>query len=114
MGNVALITCKAGTGNSGMPSKTWSIMACDTPIVASFDTTSDLAEVIKLASSGECVEPGNSKALVDAICNSYNSWIKGDMVKGCARDYVRKNASKMVCVQKYIEILQSVVKVSQD
>ena len=53
LGDVALITCKKGVGNSGMPSKTWSIMACDTPIIASFDTDSKLAEILKRACRGD-------------------------------------------------------------
>lgn len=67
LGDVALITCKPGTGNAGMPSKTWSIMACNTPIIASFDTDSDLADVIRDSNAGVCVEPGDVDALINEI-----------------------------------------------
>lgn len=69
LGNVALITCKAGTGKVGMPSKVWSIMACNTPIIASFD--SDLAEVINDSGAGNCVEPENINDLKEAIVTQF-------------------------------------------
>lgn len=69
LGDVALITCKPGVGNSGMPSKTWGIMACNTPIIASFDTNSELADIINKANAGICVNPGDADELSKAILN---------------------------------------------
>lgn len=66
LGDVALVTCKAGTGKAGMPSKIWSIMACNTTVIASFDTDSDLAEVICDSGAGNCVEPENANELKEA------------------------------------------------
>ena len=105
IGDVALITCKPGTGNTGMPSKTWSIMACDTPIIASFDMDSDLAEVLRNSSAGICVEPGNVDALVEAIKENYRTFkMKGNQSSNL-REYVRNNASKEICVKRYIETI---------
>lgn len=100
-GDVALITCKKGVGGSGMPSKTWSIMACGTPIVAAFDTDSELAETIALANAGVCVEPENADALSDAILRMAD----GGAVKYTGgRDYAVENASRETCVRKYVEV----------
>ena len=109
MGNIALITCKPGTGNAGMPSKIWSIMACNTPVIASFDTLSDLADVIRESGAGCCVEPGNAKALSDAVLKSYKLWKQGLDKKINIREYAIKTASKENCVQKYIDTLLNVV-----
>lgn len=103
LGDVALITCKAGVGNSGMPSKTWSIMACNTPIIASFDTDSELAEILQEADAGICVEPENACALADAILAHYAN---GQAECHC-REYVQTKASKDTCVAKYVEILKT-------
>ncbi len=103
VGDVALITCKKGVGNSGMPSKTWSIMACNTPIIASFDVDSELAEIIEKAGAGVCVEPGNSESLVSAILKRYENKNNGENYN--SRDFVIANASKDVCVEKYVEVL---------
>lgn len=106
LGNVALITCKLGTGNAGMPSKMWSIMACNTPIFASFDQKSDLADVIRDSGAGICIEPGNVDALIEVIKEAYVKLKSGTYKLLNLRDYVRKNASKEICVKKYISILQ--------
>ena len=97
MGDVALITCKKGIGKSGMPSKTWSIMACNTPIIASFDTESELENVIRNSESGKSIEPENCSKLIMTIMQFSKA-----SHHGCARDYVEKKASKKLCVEKYI------------
>ncbi len=109
MGDIALITCRPGIGNAGMPSKTWSIMACNTPIVASFDLDSDLADVINKSGAGCCVKPGNAKALKEAIQTAYEDWKKGRVKQNNLRNYVLQTVSKEICVQKYIDAFQSVV-----
>ena len=100
LGDIALITCKKGTGKAGMPSKTWSIMACNTPIIASFDEESDLADVIRNSGAGVCVNPEDVFALSDAIVKvSEMKQKNSDCME--LRKYVLKNASKQICVRKY-------------
>ena len=103
LGDVALITCKKGVGESGMPSKTWSIMACNTPIIASFDTDSELAEILENANAGFCAEPENKYALADAIVE-FAGGKDGKYTNG--RNFVIENASKNMCVGKYIEVCE--------
>jgi glycosyltransferase involved in cell wall biosynthesis len=112
LGDVALITCKAGVGNSGMPSKTWSIMACNTPIIASFDTDSELSTIIREAGAGVCVEPGNDEQLANAIRAYYKRFGPEKKQSINSREYVLKNASKDVCVQKYIEVFENMTEKS--
>lgn len=102
LGDIALIICKKGTGKAAMPSKTWSIMACNTSIIASFDIDSDLANVMKKSGAGVCVEPENTEELTNAILEAY---IKRDRCESNLREYVDRNASKLVCVQRYIDII---------
>ncbi len=103
LGNVALITCKKGTGSSAMPSKTWSIMACNTPIIASFDTDSDLADVLRDSFGGKCVEPGDAHALSEAITQMSQE----TQTEVNLREYVKIHADKTTCLDKYIDILQN-------
>lgn len=111
LGDVALITCKPGTGNAGMPSKMWSIMACNTPIIASFDTDSDLADVIRTSDAGICVKPGDVDALVKTIEASYLDWKPEKQKSLNLREHVRLHASKELCVEKYVRtILDTVCK----
>lgn len=106
LGDVALITCKTGTGKAGMPSKTWSIMACNTPIIAAFDIERDLGEVIRHSKAGECIEPENVDALVDAILRAKNC----EQKQVDLRTYVRDNASKEACVNRYVQVIKNVAK----
>ena len=108
LGDVCLITCKKGVGTSGMPSKTWSIMACNTPIIAAFDTDSELAEIIADANVGLCVEPENAKALADAIGQFAQADVAAYAGKG--RAYVMAHADKKVCTGKYVETIRTCVK----
>ena len=104
LGDVALITCKKGTGNAGMPSKTWSIMACNTPIIASFDIDSDLAGVISDSNAGSCVEPEDVFALSSAIKNnSKMSHCNTNNIE--LREYVYQSAAKQTCVRKYLNTI---------
>ena len=109
VGDIALITCKKGVGKNGMPSKTWSILACNTVVVASFDVESDLARVIKKANAGITIEPENVNKLTQAILKEYIAWKNGDKSQMQYRDYVEQYASKNVCVSAYIEIIKNMV-----
>lgn len=106
LGDVALITCKKGTGQAAMPSKTWSIMACNTPIIASFDLDSELSNILKKSSAGICVEPENVIELKSSILDYYKLKENGLEEKNyCGRKYVEKYASKTYCVNKYVDVI---------
>lgn len=99
LGDVALITCKKGVGGSGMPSKTWSIMACNTPIVAAFDLNSELVDILERTNAGVGAEPENAEAVAQAIMQV----LKGNYTGG--RAYVCEHASKTACVREYVELI---------
>lgn len=103
LGDIALITCKKGVGKAGMPSKTWSIMACNTPIVASFDTGSELDDILSSANAGICIEPENPEKLKDSILD-YKE--KSCSNRSNARNYVFEHVSKKVCVNKYLDMFK--------
>ncbi len=106
LGDAALITCKKGVGNSGMPSKTWSIMACNTPIIAAFDTDSELADVIAKADAGFAVEPEDADKLAAAIADMVDTDVN-NFTGG--REYAIANASKNICTARYVETIKSLL-----
>lgn len=108
LGNIALITCKKGTGIAGMPSKTWSIMACNTPIIASFDIKSELSDILKKSSAGKCVEAESVEELSIAILEEYEYYLKNGLRKINSREFVKQHASKEVCVERYIELFSMI------
>ncbi len=109
MADVCIISCKPGTGGSGMPSKTWTIMAAGTPIIASFDKGSEMEKIITEANCGICTEAGNENTLVEAIENMFFN--KKDMeVMSCnAREYAVQHVSKEKAVQMYINCINDLL-----
>lgn len=105
LGDVALVTCKKGVSQTAMPSKTWNIMACNTPIIASFDTDSELAQILSAAKAGVCVEPENPEALANAIVYAKDHADKKN--KGEAREYVKAYMSRDVGVKKYVQCIET-------
>ncbi|MBQ0110314.1 MAG: glycosyltransferase, partial [Oscillospiraceae bacterium] len=113
LADVGLITCKKGTGNAAMPSKTYSMMACDIPIIASFDVESDLNDILINSGAGKCIEPGNAQLLADEISEMYRHIKSADYSKPDIRDYAVKNFSKNICVNKYVEIIEQAYKTAK-
>lgn len=107
LGDIALITCKKGVGMAGMPSKTWNIMACNTPIVASFDVGSELDLIVTSANAGICVEPESPEKLAKTILQCKEAKAQSMNI---GRKYVMNHASKTICAKKYIDILEREVK----
>lgn len=106
MGDVALITGKKTVGTAAMPSKTWSIMACDTPIIASYATDGELAAILRESGAGICVDPEDPAALAEAIKDA-ESGRKAKIGNSSPREFVKAYASKEACVQAYIKVIES-------
>lgn len=110
LGDVSVIPCKVGTGGSGMPSKTWTIMATGTAIIASFDLGGEMEKTIKEAECGYCVQAGDSKALADAILRMKAEPETVEKMGRNARKYAKEQVAKEQAVQKYIEIIEKTVR----
>lgn len=109
MGDVAIITCKKGVGKSGMPSKTWSIMACNTPIIAAFDRNSEMDKLLFLSKSGKCIEAENREALIEQLLSPIINKKNNN-----GREYVKQHCSKMNCVKKYIDEMRQACENTND
>ena len=103
--DIALITCKPGFGNIGMPSKTWSIMACNKQIIASYDLNSVLESVINECNAGVVVEPGNTDALAHIILETFNNRFEENNSTTNIREIAMKMASKDYCTGRYLDVI---------
>ena len=109
MADVSIISCTPGTGGSGMPSKTWTIMAAGVPIIASFDIPSEMKRTIESAECGYCVNSGDVKALAGTIEKiSKNSMETARMAKN-ARIYAEKCVSKDTAIAAYIAAISKII-----
>lgn len=108
LGDACIVSCKAGLGGSAMPSKTWTIMSCGRPVVASFDE-GELKEILEKNNCGVFSHAGNVQEFVDAI-----KWLQenpehcAEMGKN-ARQFILNNLTKEVGTKKYVDVICSVV-----
>lgn len=106
LGSVCVIPCRPGTGGSGMPSKTWTIMATGTAIIASFDLGGEMEKTINDAECGYCVESGNAELLAKTIDKmKYAPEFTKEMGEN-GRKYAEENVAKGQAVQKYVRIIE--------
>ena len=113
-GDVCIVSCKKGTGKSAFPSKMVSIIATATPIIASFDTESEMCRLIEQYDCGICVEPESAEKLVQAIrymnMNREDAQKKGKNGRQLAINMFQKEK----CTEKYIEVIMEALKKVSD
>ncbi len=108
LGDACIVSCKEGLGGSAMPSKSWSIMSCGRPVVASFDE-GELKEILENNNCGVFSHAGNVKEFVAAIKQLATNKEKCEEMGKNARQFILDNLTKEVGAKKYVEIIKSVV-----
>ena len=109
LGDACIVSCKEGLGGSAMPSKSWSIMSCGRPVVASFDE-GELKEILENNNCGVFSHAGNVKEFVAAIKQLATNKEKCEEMGKNARQFILNNLTKEVGAKKYVDIIKSVVK----
>lgn len=109
LGDACIVSCKEGLGGSAMPSKSWSIMSCGRPVVASFDE-GELKEILENNNCGVFSHAGNVKEFVAAIRQMATNREECEEMGKNARQFILNNLTKEVGVKKYVDIIKSVVK----
>ena len=109
LGDACIVSCKAGMGKTALPSKTWSIMAAERPVLANFDRSSDLEEILRETSSGLLNDSGKSEDLVNNILNLYKNREECIRMGKRGRKYVMKCLNKEHGVSQYVSCLKSVM-----
>lgn len=123
LGDACVVSCKEGLGGSAMPSKSWSIMSCGRPVVASFDE-GELKQILEgnvpSTSSGQVndnrkpcgvfAHAGNVQEFVVAIKSLAENPSRCKEMGANARQFILENLTKAVGAKKYVDIIKSVVK----
>ena len=115
LGDACVVSCKEGLGGSAMPSKTWTIMSCGRPVIASFDE-GELKEIIEgnvNSTENETVRPcgvfthaGNVDEFLEAIKNLASNPIRCQEMGRNAREFILKNLTKEVGTRKSVEVIK--------
>lgn len=109
LGDVCVVACKAGLGGSAMPSKTWSIMACESAVIANFDE-GELKQIIETNGCGVFTKAGDVNAFSDAIVQLSQRPQECEKMGQNGRRFVMDNLEKEKCTKRYADIITSVAK----
>ena len=120
LGDACVVSCKAGLGGSAMPSKTWTIMSCGRPVIASFDE-GELKEIIEgssaasicSATGSEVARPcgvfthaGNVTEFVEAVRSLMTDRERCAQMGRNARAFILENLTKEVGTRKYVDVIK--------
>ena len=109
MGDVGIVSCKKGFGGSAMPSKTWSIMASGTAVIANFDE-GELKNIVETCNCGSFSKAEDADSLRTTILTYFNNptLCKSNGNNGIRA--VKENFSREAGTAKYLEIIQEIYK----
>ncbi len=106
----ALVPCKKGVGAAAFPSKTWSILATGTPVLASYDSDSDLTRFLEGESLGLCSEAEDVEALSANVTRLLSEEGLAAKMGEKARRYAEANLSKKKCTAKYLAVIEKTIR----
>ena len=106
LGDASIVSCKKGFGGCGMPSKFGSITAAGTALIASFDTNSELSDIVRNNELGVCVPPENSQSLADAIVDLYNNRQKCNEYGRNGRAFLLRHMTKDICTNAILKVVE--------
>ena len=108
LADASIVCCKPGSAGACVPSKTWSIMACATPLLVAFDKGCELDRVITAAGAGLVSDPMDHKALAQNVLKLAEDKELTAGMGRAAREYVTENATASISCAKYIAALEEV------
>lgn len=107
LGNMSIVCCRKGVGKGALPSKTWNIMACSTPVLLSFDRNTELERIITENNAGLFSDAEDFAGLADNIKRVMNNSAQITCMGEHARSTAEKKFSSGVCLPQYLDVLNS-------
>lgn len=105
LGDVGLIISKPGVGENSVPSKTWSIMSAERPVIANFDEN-ELKTIIEQNRCGIFTKAGDKEAFKQAILSLYSDRNKGVEMGKNGRKFILENLTKEIGTSKYVNVIK--------
>lgn len=113
LGDVGLVISKPGVGENSVPSKTWSIMSAERPVIANFDEN-ELKTIIDDYECGIFTKAGDKDSFKQAILTLFRNREKGIEMGKNGRKFILQNLTKEIGINKYVQILKSFDKIVKD
>ena len=109
LGDACVVCCKPGGAGACVPSKTWTVMACERPLLVAFDKGCELDRVITESGAGLVSEPMNAASLAEHILKLKEDESLAQRMGEAAREYVVNNATAEISCAKYVDALNCAI-----
>ncbi len=108
LGNTGLIISKPGVGENSVPSKTWSIMSAECPVIANFDEN-EIKSILNDNNCGIFTKAGDKEAFKDAILELYQNQEKAVQLGKNGRQFIMENLTREIGTSKYVKVVKEVM-----
>lgn len=108
LGDVGLIISKPGVGENSVPSKTWSIMSAECPVIANFDEN-EIKTILNDNNCGIFTKAGDKEAFKNAILELYNDKEKVVQLGKNGRQFIMENLTREIGTSKYVKVVKEVM-----
>lgn len=109
LGDAGLIISKPGVGENSVPSKTWSIMSAECPVIANFDEN-EIKSILNDNNCGIFTKAGDKEAFKNAILELYNDKEKAVQLGKNGRKFIMENLTREIGTSKYVKVVKEVAK----
>ncbi len=107
LGDLCIVSCKAGFGGSAMPSKTWSILSTARPVLANFDE-GELKRLLETEGFGIYTPADDVESMSSAIVSASLNPAHCDEMGRKGRAYIEKFLTKDKNTKKYVDVIKSI------
>lgn len=107
LGNAGLIISKPGVGENSVPSKTWSIMSAECPVIANFDEN-EIQTILTENNCGIFTKAGDKEAFKNAILELYHNQDKAVQLGKNGRQFIMENLTREIGTSKYVKVVKEV------
>ena len=108
LGDAGLIISKPGVGENSVPSKTWSIMSAECPVIANFDEN-EIKTILSENNCGIFTKAGDKEAFKNAILELYNNKDKAVQLGKNGRQFIMENLTREIGTSKYVKVVKEVI-----
>lgn len=112
LGNAGLIISKPGVGENSVPSKTWSIMSAECPVIANFDEN-EIKSILNDNNCGIFTKAGDKEAFKNAILEFYHNQEKAVQLGKNGRQFIMENLTREIGTSKYVKVVKEVIEKNQ-
>jgi colanic acid biosynthesis glycosyl transferase WcaI len=104
--DVFVLTTKPGVGRTSFPGRIYSFLLAARPVVASVDSDSDLALLLREAGAGMVTAPGNVEDLCQALATMYYDASARERFGQKGREFMECHYSANIVAEQYDELLK--------